>query len=138
MTIEEIKDLPDERLNVMLAEIMGWEAIEDTDGSRLWHAVNRNNGQIRGYHNGLNKEHTIAVCFPRFCTDLNETAKVEAGIDEATFCNTYIPHLAKVCGFLAHDTFDGHKWSDIHSGRRAVVSAKARQRTIALILTLTK
>lgn len=115
MTLAELKDLPDERLNVMLAKCLGWEELRTEDGWR--EAVTKT-------HMAKPNEDAIASP-PRFCSDLNEVAKVECPLGTDAQLR-YLHNLASACQLT------GPEWRK----QFLRVCATARQRTIALILTL--
>src|SRR5688572_23690616 len=98
----------DEKLNVRLAELWGWKRLSPEDG---W------SESTCKTHMAKPNEDAIASP-PRFCTDRNETAKVEDELTEGQ-----------------HYRFDHHLCKIVNSVQKAF-SAKPRQRTIALILTL--
>ncbi len=130
MTLEEIKDLPDERLNVRLAKELGWTELRTEDG---W-----SESTVKS-HMAKPDEDAIASP-PRFCSDLNETAKVERDCADNRMDADQWEQYGKLLTNLTdtatcHDPITGG--IDFHDVA-TVATIGPRQRTIALILTLTK
>ena len=117
-TLQELEALPDDELRVMLAELEGWQRLA-TPEPLLWkrdgitHVVGH--ADWRGPDTRLKQTEDI----PNFCGDLNACHEVEMRLKND--CD-YVAHLREVVGNEAID----------------MIFAAARQRTIALILTLQK
>lgn len=110
----------DEELNRRLAELVGWKIFE-------WGVHKPGDAKPigRGYK-------SIDELLPNFCTDLNEVAKVEAGLKGNHQLCTYESYLRRAV-FL--DDKD-ENWTPEQTAQTCFFMATARQRTIALIQTL--
>lgn len=127
MTLAELSALSDDELNVMLAECEEWVAVEDRQ-TGLWTAENVKTRAIRGYHAGLSAEHCVAVSFPKFCSDLNETARVARMLTDAEAFR-YFTTLANEITAPPRSFPTRNDWHFYFYATEAT----ARQRTIALI-----
>lgn len=109
-------DLSQLEVNVRLAELLGWKCINTTGE----HAV--------GFDPAITAKGEPAVAciarVPRYCSSLDECAKVEAGLSKEQFeCYRWI--LWGIC-----------KSAEVGVWHRSYLSATARQRAEALIATL--
>lgn len=133
-TLETLSALSDGELNVRLAKLLGYTF---HDVKTLPHTGEAVFGKF-WLRPGVKIETLNAddICWregtspPRFCSDLNETAKVEAGLTDQNHC-AFLNYLEAI----TEPPPDSIPWREIKHNR-AMVSATARQRTIALILTL--
>lgn len=115
-TLEQLEALSDEELRVILAEICGWQKLS----KRVHAGLNRGYYQVRHMPSGKN-----AYDLPNYPRSLDSCAEVE---EAQLFTDA-----------LRHDYVD---WLDVIMDCRSMICEKsttfatARQRTIALILTL--
>ena len=128
MTLSSLINETPERLNVMLAEAAGYTPIEEPESPGYWCVLHKPTGRTIGYRNGLSKEHAQAVLSPKFCSDLNAVAEVEAKLTDEQHerFRLELSHMIKRTHGLVMSKAEYRSW----------FSATARQRTIALILTL--
>jgi hypothetical protein len=108
-TLSNLSTLTPEELNVRLAKALRWNEIQIIEDEYV----------------GLPPEAKWLEAIPSFCTDLNETAKVEDRLSPIRLVR-YRRNLTLVI------------WDDGEDGDEILnlIRATARQRTIALILTL--
>lgn len=72
-------EMTNEAKTVQIAEAVGW--CVKPDDSELWTAHNED-GQMRGFHAGLNKDHAERVCYPHYFTSLDACAEARAKLTE--------------------------------------------------------
>lgn len=116
-TLEELEKLPDDELRVMLAELIGWRCErvpnENADGPTVGSTPRwRRPGDAR-------IAHYLPTLPPNYPGDLNSTAAVEASLR----------------GMKAFDYTKAIK-EQVMDNAFELITATARQRAIALILTL--
>jgi len=139
----DLKDVPDERLNVMLAEALGWNRTR-------YPKTYRQGGKTFEHQSyGLNERPELGMhppgvpvgpgsrtqAPPNYTGCLNACASVEATLDEVQHKLFRVRLWAGVTG-LHCGIFDYDNSSS--ADRRKFVSASARQRAEALYLTLKK
>lgn len=67
-------DIPNEEINIAIAEACGWKvACSNSDGN-CWWAEDDSGLVIRG---GVSERHAKRVCYPQFATDLNAMSRAE-------------------------------------------------------------
>lgn len=122
MTMTDLQSKTNEELNVMLAKCLGWKRLTEAEG---WGA------QICKTHM-LKPDEELIASPSKYCSDLNEVARVEAGLKGQAHSSattelerTYRDNLAKAIGCSWYQS-------------AKLIFASARQRTLALISTLTK
>lgn len=134
--MSDLQPKTDEDLNRMLAEMLGWKfltfegrhTITDPSGQKLTCGID-----------SLSMNQFAHMILESYCADLNAVAKVEAGLDGFA-SDLYANILVNLLNPHRIDDYDPERdgaptlaWPGVFQ----VVTATARQRTIALIQTLT-
>lgn len=112
MTIEELDRFPDSALSARLARLIGWTCRGDSQNSALWFPP---------------REKEDAYGLPDYAGSLDLTAFVELSLDSETY-QEFQGHIVAAWFRVLHD----------NKRTPSPLSASARQRTIALIMTLQK
>ncbi len=141
MTLSSLINDPDGKLNVMLAELVGWTIVpcqvQNPDGSfmQMWRAVSPKGEKAYGAHASKQAEWKSRI--PRYSTDLNACHEVKRGFGKEKQ-DAFAIHLSHV--IAGSDDGFVHK---LHRGDRIdcttqILFAEPKEVAIALILTLSR
>lgn len=126
--MSDLQSKTDEELNVTLAELVGWKFWQNKYGT--WVATNPFGAELAVPGTIEQAFDTLAerLGLPRYCSSLDEVAKVEAGLtdeQQAEYVERYLPFYS---GAETREQGPIDFWK--------LATATARHRTIALIQTL--
>lgn len=123
----------DEELNVMLARLLGWRAAQNQGAIGGYFAISPTEGSQWDHVRGT-EDFAISDACPRYCSFLDEVARVEAGLTDEEKSEYAERYLLFYSGAETREQGPIDFWK--------LATASARQRTIGLIevkrSTLTK